>query len=86
MKFPGRNLSEFEYDALRVVLSAPERAGPEVTHLMFANRPCLLPPPSFSLAPDREVFIGSLDMKPSDSIEVGMHVQGDWSENSGGSV
>lgn len=85
MKPPGRNLSEFEKDALGVVLSAPVRAGSEVAHLMFANRPYLLPP-SRSLAPDKEVFIGSLDMKPGDSIEVGMYVQGDWSENSGGSV
>lgn len=77
---PGNFIeSEFENGALGVVLRASERAGPEVTHLMLANRP--FPPPPRSLAPDTEAFIGSFDEGPNDSMEVGMHVRGDWGEH-----
>jgi len=43
MKFPGSNLSKFENDALGIALSASERAGLRVTHLVFANQPYPLP-------------------------------------------
>jgi len=43
MKFPGSNLSKFGNDALEVVLSTSERAGPEVTHPVSANQPYPLP-------------------------------------------
>lgn len=69
MKFPGGNLSKFGNDALGVVLSASERAGPEVTHLVSASQQYPLPP-SRSLALNARALIGSFDRGPRDSMEM----------------